>query len=356
LSYISLVTDTTSPTYPYYVPAGPGFNDLTFTTIVPTPKGNKTSCKVRVQAYNNANVLVGSDVSDLPFAITVLQLTSPNGGEILNSRTTPTVPVNFTIYGQNGVANAAFSYSIDGGLTWPAIGTMTGGLAPGSHSYIWNNVPAVAVQKNARVKVVIKNAAGASLGMDQSNATFTITPVYKISGVVTKSGVALPGVTMTLSGDASDTATTDATGRYIFTKLLNGSYTVTASKSGFTFTPATADVSVSGANKTANFTATLLTYSISGTVNGDVQQGVTVKLTGAAAKTTTTDAYGNYSFSGLVNGNYTVTPSKTGYTFLPVNTPVTINNANSSGNNFVSSAISLPGNWDNMKWDVDTWN
>ena len=59
-----------------------------------------------------------------------------------------------------------------------------------------------------------------------------------------------------------------------------------------------------------NFTATAVpTYSISGTISPN-GSGTTVTLSGAASATTTADASGNYSFTGLANGSYTVTPSK----------------------------------------------
>jgi hypothetical protein len=55
---------------------------------------------------------------------------------------------------------------------------------------------------------------------------------------------------------------------------------------------------------------------VSGTSTG--LGGVVMTLSGSAAATTTTDSGGNYSFSGLASGgNYTVTPSYTGYTFNP---------------------------------------
>jgi succinate-acetate transporter protein len=57
--------------------------------------------------------------------------------------------------------------------------------------------------------------------------------------------------------------------------------------------------------------------SVSGriTAGGSGLSGVTVTL---GSLTTTTDANGNYSFSNVPDGTYTVTPSLTGYTFNPV--------------------------------------
>jgi Carboxypeptidase regulatory-like domain len=66
----------------------------------------------------------------------------------------------------------------------------------------------------------------------------------------------LAGVTMALDGPSgcSDTTTSSRKG-YAFATLRNGTYTVTPSKSGCSFTPPTATVKISGANKTANFSA-----------------------------------------------------------------------------------------------------
>jgi hypothetical protein len=99
------------------------------------------------------------------------------------------------------------------------------------------------------------------------------------------------------------------------------------------------NVTVNNANVTGqNFTGTPpVTYSISGrfqTTVGSSIFGVTVILTGAANRTTTTNGFGQYSFTGLANGIYTVTPSQTGRTFTPVNRNVTLNNANVTGQNF----------------------
>ncbi len=86
------------------------------------------------------------------------------------------------------------------------------------------------------------------------------------------------------------------------------------------------------------------TYSISGNVADSSNvaiSGVTVTLTGAGTSSATTDSSGNYSFTGLANGSYTITPSKTGYTFNPSNKAVTISGANITGQNFVGSAAPI---------------
>lgn len=163
---------------------------------------------------------------------------------------------------------------------------------------------------------------------------------YSISGkATTASGAAMSGVLMTLNGARTSTATTDIYGKYKFTGLSGGSYTIAPSKTGYSFTPANRIAAISGASMTGqNFTGTVIpTYYISGKVktsSGSGVSGETMTLSGAANKTTTTDSYGYYKFSGLINGNYIVTPSKSGYSFTPTNRPVTVSGANMTGQNF----------------------
>ena len=166
------------------------------------------------------------------------------------------------------------------------------------------------------------------------------TVTYTITGTI--SGAGGNGATVTLSGAASSTTTASSTGAYTFTGLTNGAYTVTPSKTGFTFTPASQAVIISNANGTANFTATPLTYTISGTISGTGGNGATVTLSGAASATTTASSTGAYTFTGLANGSYTVKPSKNGFTFTPASQAVTINNGNGTAN-FTTVTYTITG-------------
>jgi len=73
---------------------------------------------------------------------------------------------------------------------------------------------------------------------------------YGISGFVTSAvtGAALASVTVTLSGDASATASTDGTGHYSFSTLMSGSYSVTASHANAAISPNIRAVTIDGAN------------------------------------------------------------------------------------------------------------
>ncbi len=78
---------------------------------------------------------------------------------------------------------------------------------------------------------------------------------------------------------------------------------------------------------------------MSGTVSPAAGGSGTSLFIGGALLTTTADGSGNYNFTGLPNGTYTVTPSKSGYTFSPPNRSVTINGADVTGVNFTAQAV-----------------
>ena len=79
------------------------------------------------------------------------------------------------------------------------------------------------------------------------------------------------------------------------------------------------------------------TFTISGTVRGSFAANVTINLTSGVTTSTKTASDGTYSFTGLGNGFYTVTPVLTGYTFIPVSQEVIINGANVTGQIFAET-------------------
>lgn len=188
--------------------------------------------------------------------------------------------------------------------------------------------------------VTSSSSTSTTVTSTSSTTTTTLLTTHTISG--TLSGAVVSGVTITLTGTGSSSATTDGSGNYSFTGAHNGSYTITPSRTGYRFSPASRSITVNNANVTGqNFTATAV-YNISGTVSGAVASGVIVTLTGTGSSSATTDGSGNYIFSGAANGDYTLTPSRTGYTFSPANRSITVNNADMTGQNFTSSAVPSP--------------
>jgi hypothetical protein len=127
------------------------------------------------------------------------------------------------------------------------------GLANGSYTitpslagYVFNPVSHAVTMNGANITSIYFTAS-VSTGAS-----------YSISGTVTVSGgEALQGVTITLSGVDIGTTTTDASGSYTFPELANGSYTVTPSLAGYTFTPNNISVTVNNANVTSNFSAAI---------------------------------------------------------------------------------------------------
>ncbi len=164
---------------------------------------------------------------------------------------------------------------------------------------------------------------------------------YSISGTISPAAGG-NGATVALSGVTSATTTADSSGNYKFTGLTNGTYAVTPSHTGYTFSPSSQAATVHGTNVTGlNFTGTVQagTYSISGTISPAAGgNGTTVILSGAAGATTVTNTSGNYIFSGLARGSYTLAPSNSGYSFTPASQNVTINAANVTGVNFSATA------------------
>ncbi len=106
---------------------------------------------------------------------------------------------------------------------------------------------------------------------------------------------------------------------------------------------ATSDVGDSGYSNEATATTPVQTYSVSGTITngGSALADVTVTLAGSSSSAATTDIGGKYSFSGLQDGSYTLTPGKTDYTFDPPTLAVTVNGANLSAKNFVATAVPI---------------
>jgi Carboxypeptidase regulatory-like domain len=166
-----------------------------------------------------------------------------------------------------------------------------------------------------------------------------------ISGKSGLIGEGLARVTVAIAGAGFSRKTTDDSGNYSFTGLPNGDCTITPSNANYTFFPINQTITIANGNVSVpefTATATTSTFTISGKVslNGTVLAGVTVTITGAGSGSLTTDAGGNYTFIGVRNGDYTITPALTGYTFTPANRAFSVNSINITGQDF--SAVAAP--------------
>ena len=143
----------------------------------------------------------------------------------------------------------------------------------------------------------------------------------------TSSSVSLSNGTMLASGSGSTlniTGTPSTTGTISFTASVKDSANTTVGPTAYTIAVST-------------------TYSVSGQISNSNNCGTTVptitltlKQGSTTIQTTTTDSNGNYAFTGIANGTYTITPSIAGPTsvFYPATQSVTVNNGNITNSNF----------------------
>ena len=184
------------------------------------------------------------------------------------------------------------------------------------------------------------------LNADQTGQDFTgtyVPPPRSISGTVTLiGGSASPtAVVLTLSGAANQTTNPASDGSYSFTDLAEGTYTVTPSLERYSFEPALRSYDPLGSDQTGqDFVGTYIppTYSISGTVTLEggtaAPTDVVLTLSGDENRTTSPAADGTYSFSGLLEGTYAVTPTLADYTFTPTSRQYTPLNVDRVGQDF----------------------
>jgi hypothetical protein len=100
-------------------------------------------------------------------------------------------------------------------------------------------------------------SAGFGLGGDTPLTNYRA--FLSISGQVTAESSGLAGVTVTLSGTISASTTTDADGNYSFPVPAGGTYTVTPSLAGYTFSPESQTFNNATQNQTADFSIATVT-------------------------------------------------------------------------------------------------
>jgi hypothetical protein len=144
---------------------------------VPVPPGNRTSCYVKVIGYN-ANVKVGEDRSDKPFAIGVVKLLTPNGGEVLGSG--DPYLIQWQINGtKSPVTKVNLYYTTNGGASYALIESIPKadpGTRPWADSHPWTVPTPPGNRANCYVKVVAYSGSTV-VGSDRSDKPFTIAGV-----------------------------------------------------------------------------------------------------------------------------------------------------------------------------------
>src|SRR5467141_1932861 len=141
----------------------------------------------------------------------------------------------------------------------------------------------------------------------------------------------------------SNLTTTVANAKLVATSWdSNESYTSTGNGSGYTTDTAAGSPSLAGGSGWSNLTEDR-TAAIAGTWNATASSTAVddwaiqlIALAPVPPQIATGDVNGNYTLSGLPNGTYTVTPTKTGFTFGPASQTVTVSGANVTAVNFVT--------------------
>jgi parallel beta-helix repeat protein len=245
---------------------------------------------------------------------------------------------------------------------------------PGEGIVAWTRD--VSTPKNQRIRIYNNTIYNATLG-GIAFSDFIDGPVLRNNLIFNNGGATIDGTVPSINSDynlLSPTKSNLAEGSHTIVRTSGSGIVVNASGGDFHLTATSPAVNVAISLSTlANlavgttaFTADIANvarpqggaweigayefpsgsaaYTISGTENdggGVGISGVTVALTDTSGANYTTGADGAYSFSGSVTGNYTVTPSKSGYTFTHANRSYTSLAANQTGQDFVGT----PSGW-----------
>ena len=161
--------------------ADPGISETAYDWTVPTPNKNLLNCLVKVTAFDSTGKKLGDDVSDAPFAIEVLTLTTPNGGEAIAAGSSYNVSWD-TNDTQNPVDHVKIFCSTSGGKKkkkrkWKLMATESGdpGISTCEFPVPKKNMT------NCLIKAVAYDYTGAKVAEDQSDSPFSIEVISVIS-------------------------------------------------------------------------------------------------------------------------------------------------------------------------------
>lgn len=222
-------------------------------------------------------------------------------GKVTDAQTTASITgatVTCTCAGSGVITDASGSYSftnVSPGGPYSMVFSATGYV-----SQTINNVGVIAGH------VTTENVA---LVQPPGGITGTVTDATAIGSPT------LAGVRVTCACQSGD-AITNGLGTYSFTNVAPGSYALTFSESGFVTQTITGVGVISGTTTVTN-AALIEDGGISGTVT-DAQTsqslpGVTVTCNGGCPTAAPTDSLGDYSFTNVPPGTYSLTLSDSGY-------------------------------------------
>lgn len=270
-----------------------------------TPKNNRFEGAIEVQALNDLKVLcigknntvierfgIDDDVDVKPGETTEAVITgwlTPYTPYMNDISTEPSSDGSFTVsWNRHSTATTSVLQEADNTQFTGAKTVYTGpdgskqitGKASGTYYY----------------RVSVANDYGVMSGWS-APVSVKVAYAYTLSGTVTGAD----GVTVTLSGDKSEIQTVNNGGQYTFSAEQGGSYTVTPTKTGYTFNPQSKSFSTVTTNQIQDFAAIqkyTLTMAVSPTGGG-----------------TTNPAVGTHTYEEGTVVSVTATPA-TGYRFV----------------------------------------
>ena len=281
-------------------------------------------------------------------------------GKVTTDGTTPLAAVVITLTDSDGNVVATTSTNTAGTFEFYGIASGQYTVIPTKYGLIFDpsEAPVTLSNLDAYVDFIAATA-------------FTITGrVVNATGGVGLPNVSVGLVTINTSGVvvySDNSIVTNALGYYTFTNIGFGTSVITPILPGWGFTPPSITQAIPAGTaggltfNLANFQASL-GYQVSGKVSGLSGLGIgnaTVTITGTSITpiNVTTALDGTYSFTGLPNGSYKVTPSFAGYIFNPQNRTAVISNASVLNQDFVGTTGGgfgglLDSPWPKMHKDV----
>ncbi len=260
--------------------------------------------------------------------------------------------------GNNGPTTRSGSYSLSGtGITTTTISATDAANRNFSGTFVQANGSAgnyvkFTINATAFTLTAVPGAASdntpraAVNGIQIIPSSSVSTTTYSISGQLTSSsGASMVGTTVSITGASTAATTTNSTGNYTFSGLASGTYTVTPSASGYSFTPTKQTFTNISSNQIANFTGSPVSsgtpYAIGiDFVGTDTAMGAS-ESAGVIAKTNWNNATGAASTAALSLVNETGAASGATATWK-------------SDNVYSTPIVDAPGNSRMMKGYLDT--
>ncbi|MEE9910189.1 MAG: carboxypeptidase-like regulatory domain-containing protein [Deltaproteobacteria bacterium] len=236
----------------------------------------------------------------------------------------PPAPALATVTGT--VIDASTKQALKGAVAVLQINTAINATSDATGSFTLNQVPKGSQQISVSLAgyttntITLNIAEGAVINL--GNVALAVNSTTGIiQGVVTDATTSLPlaGVTMTVIGAFNGTASTGADGKYIFTGVLPGNATITASFSGYVTSTGIGSVVAGGtlffnprlSTQLPTGTTGILTGNVVAGATGNPIAGAAISIDGGAA--VSADAQGLFSIGNIAADTHQVIISAAGY-------------------------------------------